>query len=153
MFTFRRLTTLLTVTFIAMAVLPMALVITLSSYSALKDHEHQSGAELSLLADTTLDIMYRNLFERYGDVQAFAMNPTAVAMDAASLTSTANAYTDLYDCYDVMIVTDIEGRIIATNTLDLDGKPLPAAQELLGQSLGTQTWFAAALGTGVGTTH
>lgn len=153
MFTFRRLTTLLTVTFIAMAALPMALVITLSSYSALKDHEHQSGAELSLLADTTLDIMYRNLFERYGDVQAFAMNPTAVAMDAASLTSTANAYTDLYDCYDVMIVTDIEGRIIATNTLDLDGKPLPAAKELLGQSLGTQTWFAAALGTGVGTTY
>lgn len=153
MFKFRRLTTLLTVTFLAMAALPMAVVVTLSSQAALKEHEKVSGNSLSLLADCTLDIMYRNLFERYGDVQAFAMNPTAVALDAASLTSVANAYIRLYEFYDLMIVTDSEGHIVATSTIDLNGKPLPAAKELIGQSLASQPWFTAALATSAETTH
>lgn len=153
MFKFRRLTTLLTVTFIAMAALPMALVIALSSQTALKENEKASGTALSMLADSTLDILYRSLFERYGDVQAFAMNPTAIAMNAADLKVVANAYTDLYDCYDLMIVTDTEGNIVATNTSDFAGKPLPAAQEMVGKSLAAEKWFAAALSAGVGTTH
>jgi methyl-accepting chemotaxis protein len=153
MFKFRRLTTLLTIAFIAMAALPMALVIALSSQTALKENEKASGTNLAMLADSTLDIMYRNLFERYGDVQAFAMNPTAVAMDAAGLKVVANAFTDLYDFYDVMIVTDTEGNIVATNTTDFDGKPLPAAQEMVGKSLAAEKWLAGALSTGVGTTH
>ncbi len=152
MLKFRRLTTLLTVAFIAMAALPMALVITLSSQAALKENERASGTTLSQVADSTLDIIYRNLFERYGDVQAFAMNPTAVAMNVASLTSVANAYTDLYDFYDVMIITDTEGQIVATNTTDFDGKPLPAAKELIGQSFASQPWFKTALSAAVGIT-
>lgn len=153
MFKFRRLTTLLTISYMIMAAVPMTLNLTISSHSALADHEHKCGKNLALLADSSLDIIYRNLFERYGDVQAFAMNPKAVAMEAASLTSIANAYIDLYDFYDLMIITDNEGHVVATNTMDFEGKPLPAAQALLGQSLGTQTWFTAALGTGAGSAN
>ena len=153
MFKFRRLTTLLTMSYVIMAAVPMTLNLSLSSHSALASHEQKSGNHLALIADSSLDMIYRNLFERYGDVQAFAMNSTAVAMDSASLTSLTNAYTDLYDFYDLMIITDDKGLIVATNTIDFNGKPLPAAQELLGQSLGTQAWFTAALGAGVGVTN
>lgn len=153
MFRFRRLTTLLTMSYVIMAAVPMTLNLSLSSHSALTSHEHKSGNDLALIADSSLDMIYRNLFERYGDVQAFAMNPSAVAMDAANLTSITNAYTDLYDFYDLMIITDSAGRIVATNSVDFNGKPLPAAQELLGQSLGTQKWFAAALSAGAGVTN
>ena len=150
---FRRLATLLTTAFIAMAVVPMALVIALSSYTALKENESASGISMATLADSALDIMYRNLFERYGDVQAFTLNPTAVAMDAASLTTAANAYIALYDFYDLMVITDPEGRIVATNTLDLGGKALPAASGLIGQSLASQPWFAVAMATVAGSAH
>jgi hypothetical protein len=148
---FRSLTTLLTTAFIAMAVLPMTAVLVLSSKTALAENEAASGSSLAMMADNTLDIMYRNLFERYGDVQAFAMNPTAVAMDAEQLTTVADAYTDLYDFYDLMVISDLQGRIVAVNRHDLNGKPLPAAQALIGQSLATQPWFATAMATPAGT--
>lgn len=153
MFTFRRLTTLLTTTFVAMAIIPMAMIIALSSQAALNDKEASSGQSLSLLAEANLDLMYRNLFERYGDVQAFAMNPTASATDATALTNALNAYTDVYDFYDLMVITDVDGRIMATNTLDFEGKPLPASSALNGQSLATQSWFPAALATPAGQTN
>jgi len=152
MMKFRSLTVLLTTAFIAMAVVPMTLVIALSSRAALSDKETSTGQALALLADTTLDILYRNLFERYGDVQAFAMNPTAIAMEGTALTNALNAYTNLYDFYDLMVVTDTEGRIVATNTLDFDGKPLPASAALVGQSLATKPWFATAIAISDGQT-
>ncbi len=152
MLRFSKLTTLLTTLFVAMTAIPMVTVIALSSQSALKDNEHESGIGLAQLADSTLDIIYRNLFERYGDVQAFAMNPSAVAMDVVAMTTAANQYTDLYDFYDLMVISDPEGHIVAVNGSDLDGKPLPAAKELIGQSLTTQTWFANAMMTAIGTT-
>jgi methyl-accepting chemotaxis protein len=147
---FRSLTTLLATAFIAMAILPMLAVLMLSSRTALAENESSSGNSLAMMANSTLDIMYRNLFERYGDVQAFAVNPTAVAMDAAQLMNVADAYTDLYDFYDLMVISDVQGRIVAVNRSDLAGKPLPATQALIGQSLANQPWFATAMATPAG---
>ncbi len=149
---FRRLTTLLTTCFIILACVPMGLVVLFSGQTALRENETATGTSLAMLADTTLDIMYRNLFERYGDVQAFAMNPIAIAMEPAALTTLANAYTDLYDFYDLMVITDLDGHVVATNTRDLAGKPLPNVSALTGLSLGVHPWFAAALTTPAGGT-
>lgn len=81
----------------------------------------------------------RNLFERYGDVQAFAFNPMAKG-SAADVTSAANFYTQAYGFYDLMVVTDNAGRILATNTVKPDGSPLDASK-LIGQSMASQPWF------------
>ena len=152
MLRFNRLTSLLTATFILIATLPMVGVMLISNHTALEENEAASGSSLAMLADNTLDVMYRNLFERYGDVQAFALNPTAIAMDPAALTPVTNAYTDLYDCYDLMVISDVQGRIIAVNLLDYEGKALPGAQGLIGTSLDSQPWFAKAMATPAGVT-
>jgi hypothetical protein len=148
---FRSLTTLLTVSFMAVAILPMAILVTFSSQTILKNQIENSGNSLAELANFTLDIMYRNLFERDSDVRAFALSPIAVAMNPDYLTKTANSYAHIYQFYDLMMITDEKGTIVATNTHDFANQPLPQAQQLLGQSLAKEPWFAAALLTGVGT--
>jgi methyl-accepting chemotaxis protein len=149
---FRSLTTLLTVSFMAIAVLPMLCLVTFSGHSILRSQIDKSGNSLSELANFTLDILYRNLFERDGDVRVFAMNPIAVTMNPDFLTKTADSYAKIYQIYDLMVITDNHGVIVATNTHDYTGNPLPGAKELIGQSFAKETWFANALQVKPGTT-
>ena len=81
-----------------------------------------------------------NLFERYGDVQAFAVNDAAKdtanwgnASDSNLLIRAMNNYTKLYGMYDVMLVLDKNGVVQAVNTVGADGKPIKS-QSLVGSS-------------------
>ena len=38
-----------------------------------------------------------------------------------------------------------QGKIIAVNSVDLDGKPLPKTQQLLGRNVANDTWFKEAV--------
>jgi methyl-accepting chemotaxis protein len=55
-------------------------------------------------AETTLEIIERNLFERYGDVQAFCSNavvrqfPLGTPESTAALVPAINTYVRLYGC-------------------------------------------------------
>jgi methyl-accepting chemotaxis protein len=148
---FGSLTALLMTAFISMAALPAFITIALSHQTALNETEERAGGQWAVIADTALDMIYRNLFERYGDVQAFALNPTARAMEPTALATLTDTYVDLYDFYDLMVITDTTGRVVAVNAKDRDGKPLPA-NDLVGQSLTDRPWFAAALTVPAGTT-
>jgi hypothetical protein len=53
------------------------------------------------------------LFERYGDVQAFVFHPGAAAEDPKVVANTADTYTKMYGFYDLMIIADAAGKIIA----------------------------------------
>jgi methyl-accepting chemotaxis protein len=98
---------------------------------------------MATLSAKTLDTVYRNLFERYGDAQAFAMHPAALAMDRAALEPAIDAYVRLYGIYDLMIVADAAGTVIATNRLTADGNDIAGrTAPLLGTVL-AQPWIAA----------
>ena len=72
-----------------------------------------------VIANETIDKIDRNLFERYGDVQAFAANPYALSGTPEQIASTADTYTGLYVIYDLMVVADAaSGKVIAVNTRD-----------------------------------
>jgi methyl-accepting chemotaxis protein len=92
----------------------------------------------------------RNLFERYGDVQAFAFNPQARG-SAADVVEAANFYTQAYGFYDLMVVTDAQGRVLATNTVNPDGSALDASK-LIGQNLQSQPWFVTGVSLPAGKT-
>ncbi len=87
----------------------------------------------------TLDKIYRNLFERYGDVQAFAFNPQARG-ESDDLTKALNFYTKTYGCYDLMVVCDASGIVVAANTIDYLGKPIDT-KFLIGRSVKGEKWF------------
>jgi methyl-accepting chemotaxis protein len=85
------------------------------------------------------DVIDRNLFERYGDVQAFAANPLAQGTFEEA-TGIIDFLTTTYGIYDLMVVADLNGRIKAVNTIDGTGQPVDTAG-LVGRSVRNEEWF------------
>jgi methyl-accepting chemotaxis protein len=96
------------------------------------------------------NVIDRSLAERYGDVQAFGRNGTALdewnwsnPADDNPLVQTMNGYMTGYGIYRLMLVLDPSGKIVAVNSLDAKGKPLNT-KPLLGKEFPDAAWFAKA---------
>ncbi|EDY84820.1 PAS fold family [Verrucomicrobiia bacterium DG1235] len=107
----------------------------------------ESLDELSVSARSVQDKIDRNLFERYGDVQAFSLNSLfhrnlsqMNEVELADLNAMLDKYVTTYGCYSLTIVTDTEGRIAAVNTVAADGTKIPTSG-LLGEDLSGESWF------------
>lgn len=138
-FEFKTVRSKLIASFLAVSAIPLLVV----SAIAYRNTSHQaiqgSATNLQEKSTQTLDKIYRNLFERYGDVQAFAFNEKSLGREE-ELTAALDFYTMTYGCYDLMIVADDEGRILAANSVDHLGQPLDT-QSLIGRSVRGETWF------------
>jgi methyl-accepting chemotaxis protein len=138
--TTRFVITLLLVGLVPIAVLTyLVITATRAGMAAEDDRLHQT-------AKSTADIVERNLFERYGDVQAFARNEAVhvhklgTPESRALLEEALNAYVALYGCYPLSMVVDVDGRCVAVNTLTAGGKPLNTAS-LIGRDYSRAAWF------------
>ncbi|MFC0536552.1 methyl-accepting chemotaxis protein [Pelagicoccus mobilis] len=126
----RPLKTRLLIFSLLIAVGPLSLLIWRTGVNASKIEKDLLNS-FGEYAISTIDIVERNLFERYGDAQAFAANEVLLDRDQWGKTKASengviramNAYMDLYDIYSIMIAVDLDGNPIAANTLDADGRP------------------------------
>src|SRR3954463_3105003 len=121
--------------FLVVGLVPVA-VVAKTSYStaskSLAANAQNSQKELAAGASDKLD---RNLFERYGDVQAFAKSDPAKSMDAQRVQTFMN--TMMCTCtpiYRLMDVDAMQGHIVPANTAALGGKK-PPTHALLGKSV------------------
>lgn len=100
-------------------------------------------------AESMLDKLDRNLFERYGDVQAFALSDPARSLNRTRINDfmvdMMQAYAPIYD---VMIVTDAHGNVVAANTIDKNGKPIDT-RELLEKNYSNAEWFKKAMSNNI----
>jgi methyl-accepting chemotaxis protein len=136
----------LVLVFLIVGLLPMIIVSAMNYQNAAAVLRRNAGTSLADLAFNASDKLDRNLFERYGDVQAYAKSEAARSMDPQKLTSWMNTMMVTYTpIYKLMVVADLNGRIVAANTLDLDGKPLQS-QSLIGTDVSDTEWFKAAAG-------
>jgi methyl-accepting chemotaxis protein len=103
-------------------------------------------------SQSVMDQIDRSLFERYGDVQAFALNEVVrqratwgkVGAADNPVVGAMNAYAQLYGLYPFMLAVDTEGRVIAVNDRDATGKPVDTAW-LYGRNFKDATWFQEAV--------
>ncbi len=102
------------------------------------------GRRLVEAVEQITDKVDRLLFERYGDVQAFVYHPGASG-DRETATAAANFFTKSYGYYDLMLLADASGKVIAANTVTADGKPLDTSF-LIGTSVKGESWFEDAIG-------
>ena len=117
-----------------------------------KSLEVSQLVSLSSGARSVQDKIDRCLFERYGDVQAFGLNRT-FHRDLTKLTDTdrigfvglLNDYAKSYGCYDLSLVLDTAGNVVAVNTISPNGDPLPNAHLLIGQSLADTEGYRSAV--------
>ena len=148
-FTHWGITAKLTTLFVLFGFVPMG-IIGLIAYNASRTIEGSAGARFQNVAEVIADKIDRNLFERYGDVQAFGIN-RVIDQKAAwyhteeqrnPLIEVMNQYVDTYDLYYLTILVDLDGRVIAVNSKDADGKPIQS-QALYRNNYRETAWFRA----------
>jgi methyl-accepting chemotaxis protein len=122
--------------------LPLFLVATfLFSFLIGAQVERSAGAQVKEAAFHAADKLERNLFERYGDVQAFAQSAPAKDMDVDGIREWMNLMTIAYaPIYRLMIVADSTGKIMATSNLNAN-KEFIKTSGLIGVSVANEAWF------------
>ena len=93
---------------------------------------------------TLADAIAAQFYERYGDVQAFAMNPVILSGDKAKIVQALDAYSALYGIYDLIMLVDAKGQLVAVNSKGPDGKDIPSA-ELYKKSYADEPWFKSTM--------
>ncbi|WP_428249168.1 methyl-accepting chemotaxis protein [Ferrovibrio sp.] len=118
---------------VAFAVVPMLIMAGIIYYQ-LGKFRQDAIDQLAAMAVNVSDLIDRNLFERYGDVQAFGYN--TAAMDPANwgkpgeknpLVQAMDRYMANYGVYKLMLLVSPEGKVLAVNSKDAAGKPLNTA--------------------------
>ena len=130
--------------FLAFGLLPLTVGATVAYMQSRSVVLTQRQEALDTQAEAAGEKVDRNLFERYGDVQAFAFNPDASGPPAV-VEQAANFYMRTYGIYDLMVVADLDGTIIAANSVAPDGTPLDTT-DIIGRSVAGEPWFEAAAG-------
>lgn len=134
--------------FIAFGILPMAAlggVARSASHGTQRAFEH----DLEIAAAAVSETIDRNLFERYGDVQAFALNRALLdrnewyqANRDNRIVHTLDQLVDTYDTYYLTLLVDLEGRLIAVNHKDANGRELDV-DFLYQKNFRGEPWFGA----------
>ncbi len=124
------------------------IVVAFIGYDATTDMEDGVGARFEATAISIADKIDRNLFERYGDVQAFATNRIVHERDnwynkeENELIRAMNDYVATYGIYYLTLFVDLEGDLIAVNSKDAKGAPIDS-QALFEKNFKNTTWFQA----------
>jgi methyl-accepting chemotaxis protein len=102
-------------------------------------------------AEALTEKLDRNIFERYGDVQAFGLNRVVDDReswykqgDANTISLAMDQYVDTYDVYALTILVDLEGKVIAVNNRDLNAKPISTGF-IYDMNFASTQWFRDAL--------
>ncbi|TPG61154.1 HAMP domain-containing protein [Roseomonas nepalensis] len=112
------------------------------------------AVSLSRLADaaaTLSDTIDRNLFERYGDVQAFGLNTAAHEPGNWRRPSADNPlvrvmdqYVAAYGVYKLSLLVSPSGEVLAVNSRDAAGAPI-ASEGLYARSFADAAWLGRTL--------
>ncbi len=123
------------------------------SISSLVNTNNISELRAKANAKSVIEKIDRNFYERFGDVQAFAYNRLAVRTAVSDTTKQdaqdfINTMVSYYVLYDLMMITDIQGNVVAVNTIDKTGKTINTSS-LLGKNFSNEEWFRSCVsGTG-----
>jgi hypothetical protein len=115
---------------LALALIPLSVLMTVT-WRVAQQLAQENAQQYSAIAVDAADKIDRNLFERYGDVQAFGLNDIVrdedswgIRGDENQITQAMNKYVDLYDVYYLTLLVDLDGNLLAVNSRDSDGKPI-----------------------------
>ena len=146
-FAVRSVKTKLLIAFLGLGLVPMATVGFLAYQRGTESLTEDAGNTQVTTAYNVADKIDRNYFERYGDVQAFALAAGRIR-DWDKLRSLADEYMVAYGFYDLMIVADRAGKIQVVNAVDPTGKPLDT-RTIMGADVSGEDWFQKGINGGI----
>jgi hypothetical protein len=117
------------------------------AYRVVKADNNAKVITARLTSQGVTDKIDRNFYERFGDVQAFAFNKLAgQALDSGAATDDlqtfVNTMTAYYVLYDLMMICDLNGRVLVANTTDKEGNSINAGT-VLAKNYAQEAWFKA----------
>ena len=128
-----------------------AFAVTVVGWLGANEIKRTTAVTLSATATQTLDTLERNVFERYGDVQAFGLN--AVVQDRTqwykpntdqnAIARAMNDYVACYGLYYLTILVDPAGKVIAVNNTDAVRKPV-TSDLIYAKNFSAASWLAKA---------
>ncbi len=83
-------------------------------------------------------------YERYGDIQTFAMNPSLQSQNRQVIIDTLNSYVSMYGIYDLILIVDSKGHLVASNSKSSDGKGIHTSP-LYSVDYSNTPWFKAVM--------
>jgi len=130
-------------------IIPMG-VVAYIGFTATANLKESAGLRFQLISETIAEKIDRNLFERYGNVQAFATNRIVgeryhwyVDDPAANdIAQAMNEYVKTYGMYYLTIFVDPEGDVIAVNSQDEKGNAIDTTF-LYQKNFRDAAWFQA----------
>ena len=134
--------------FVIFGAVPMAAV-GLIAFGAADDMKGKVGSRFMSEATGLADKIDRNLFERYGDVQAFGFNDaitrTSQWYDDSEynvVSQVMNKYVKAYGIYDLSLLVDPAGELIAVNFTNAQGESIDS-KFLFKKNFKETGWFQA----------
>ncbi len=97
------------------------------------------GENLQISAETLLKNLGRAVAGGVTEILTQAHRPAALR-EPASVTSALNQLVQDARIYDLVLVADAEGTVLAVNTVDSNGQPT-SAKNLIGRSVKGEAWF------------
>ncbi|MBT1702708.1 GAF domain-containing protein [Chryseosolibacter indicus] len=104
-----------------------------------------------LTAQSVMEKVDRNFYERFGDVQAFAFNHLAISTAendsvVAGTQEFLNTMTAYYVLYDLMMICNSSGKVLAVNTKDKNGHAI-GSEHFLNLNMANEEWFKVCTST------
>ncbi|MBC7920841.1 MAG: GAF domain-containing protein [Ferruginibacter sp.] len=134
--------------FLALTLFLIGVLSVYSGFNLIGNKNQLKASAAQQVSKSITEKIDRNFYERFGDVQAFAANVLAVetARHRDSLAQPTqkfiNTMVSYYVLYDLMMIADAEGNVLACNTVDKSGNPLTTGS-LLGTNVSGTDWFRA----------
>lgn len=137
--------------FLAFGIIPLVISSAVGVAGMGKMANTQLGS-LESSAETIVQRIERNLFERYGDVQAFGLNEVVLNQDSwykqgkdNKIVEAMNKFMSTYTpIYEMMMFVDTEGKVIAVSSNDFQGKPAKT-DVYYGKNYAKTQWFQKAM--------
>ncbi|HEY6038696.1 MAG TPA: methyl-accepting chemotaxis protein [Kofleriaceae bacterium] len=146
----RSLRSQLLVAFGMFAGVPLAALGFFATHEGTRELTQQVNARLMNHASSVATTIATFLDERGGDVTTFTRNPLAATGTPEQLAALAADYVASYPSYDLIVVADKDGKVIATNGQSGDHKPVA---NLVGMSVRGQPWFDSVVSAPSGTVY
>ena len=133
----------------ALGLIPLLIMIYIAQ-SSLKKIEQKNLLRFEKVSLDIADKVDRNLFERYGDVQAFGLNHAIYdtsswyqsSKENNAIIQAMNNLVKTYGIYFLTYLVDLNGKLIAVNTVNGKGESIPT-QSLFSQNFAQENWFKA----------
>jgi hypothetical protein len=133
--------------FVSMTTIALILlgVVTYMIHVSIRSKNEQYEVMTNGRSSGVIEKIDRNFYERFGDVQAFAVNVLAVKAaqtdsSSSELQKFMNTMVSYYVLYDLMVVCDLQGNVLAANTIDKNSKPI-ATDFMIGKNFSSEEWF------------